>query len=41
MPAAARLGDTSNHGGTLTGPGVSTVLIGGTPASVVATCTRA
>ena len=34
MPAAARLGDTSNHGGTLTGPGVSTVLIGGMPASV-------
>jgi uncharacterized Zn-binding protein involved in type VI secretion len=35
MPAAARLADTSNHGGTLTGPGVSTVLIGGMPASVV------
>jgi len=35
MPAAARMGDTSNHGGTLTGPGVSTVLIGGMPASVV------
>ncbi|OUC15957.1 MAG: PaaR repeat-containing protein [Alkalinema sp. CACIAM 70d] len=34
MPAAARVGDTSNHGGTLTGPGVSTVLIGGKPAAV-------
>lgn len=27
MPPAARVGDTSNHGGTITGPGVSTVLI--------------
>jgi uncharacterized Zn-binding protein involved in type VI secretion len=35
MPAAARVGDTSTHGGTITGPGVSTVLIGGMPASVV------
>ena len=34
MPAAARLGDVSTHGGTLTGPGVPTVLVGGTPASV-------
>ncbi|HZR71221.1 MAG TPA: PAAR domain-containing protein [Burkholderiales bacterium] len=34
MPAAARLGDTSTHGGALTGPGVPTVLIGGMPASV-------
>lgn len=34
MPAAARFGDTSNHGGTLTGPGVPTVMIGGMPASV-------
>jgi len=34
MPAAARVGDTSNHGGTLTGPGAATVLIGGMPASV-------
>jgi uncharacterized Zn-binding protein involved in type VI secretion len=34
MPPAARTGDTSNHGGTLTGPGVATVLIGGKPASV-------
>jgi len=34
MPAAARFGDTSNHGGTLTGPGVPTVLIAGLPASV-------
>jgi uncharacterized Zn-binding protein involved in type VI secretion len=35
MPPAARVGDTSNHGGTLTGPGVSTVLISGKPAAVV------
>lgn len=34
MPAAARVGDTSNHGGTITGPGVATVLIGGQPAAV-------
>ncbi len=35
MPAAVRLGDTTNHGGTVTGPGVATVLIGGMPAAVV------
>ncbi|MFH1373535.1 MAG: PAAR domain-containing protein [bacterium] len=35
MPSAARLGDTTNHGGTITGPGVSTVLISGKPAAVV------
>lgn len=34
MPPAARTGDTSNHGGTVTGPGVATVLIGGRPAAV-------
>ncbi len=34
MPAAARMGDTTNHGGTITGPGVSTVMIGGKPAAV-------
>jgi uncharacterized Zn-binding protein involved in type VI secretion len=34
MPPAARVGDTSNHGGTLTGPGVATVMIGGMPAAV-------
>lgn len=34
MPAAARVGDTSNHGGTITGPGVANVLIGGKPAAV-------
>ena len=33
MPPAARAGDTSNHGGTVTGPGVVTVLIGGKPAA--------
>ncbi|HRI29483.1 MAG TPA: PAAR domain-containing protein [Chitinophagales bacterium] len=35
MPAAARAGDTSTHGGTITGPGIATVLIGGMPAAVV------
>lgn len=34
MPAAARIGDISNHGGTITGPGVATVLIAGMPAAV-------
>ncbi|MFO1433885.1 MAG: PAAR domain-containing protein [Candidatus Competibacteraceae bacterium] len=34
MPPAARIGDISNHGGTITGPGVSTVMIGGKPAAV-------
>jgi uncharacterized Zn-binding protein involved in type VI secretion len=35
MPAAARVGDVTNHGGTITGPGAATVLIGGMPAAVV------
>ena len=34
MPAAARVGDVSNHGGTIVGPGVATVLIGGMPTAV-------
>lgn len=34
MPAAARVGDTSTHGGTIVGPGVATVMIGGMPAAV-------
>ena len=34
MPAAVRVTDTSNHGGTVIGPGVPTVLIGGMPAAV-------
>jgi len=34
MPAAARFGDLSTHGGTITGPGMATVLIGGMPAAV-------
>lgn len=34
MPAAVRVGDVSNHGGTIAGPGVPTVLIGGKPAAV-------
>jgi uncharacterized Zn-binding protein involved in type VI secretion len=35
MPAAARVGDVTNHGGTIVGPGASTVMIGGKPAAVV------
>ncbi len=34
MSAAARVGDITQHGGTITGPGVSNVLIGGMPAAV-------
>jgi uncharacterized Zn-binding protein involved in type VI secretion len=34
MPAAARVGDVTNHGGTIVGPGVPNVLIGGMPAAV-------
>jgi len=34
MSAAARVGDLSNHGGSITGPGVATVTIGGQPAAV-------
>jgi len=34
MPPAARVGDTTVHGGTILGPGASTVLIGGMPAAV-------
>lgn len=35
MPAAARVGDTTTHGGTIVGPGAATVLIGGMPAAVL------
>ena len=35
MPPAARVGDTTAHGGTVMGPGVSNVMIGGMPAAVV------
>lgn len=34
MPPAARAGDVSVHGGTIVGPGIPTVLIGGMPAAV-------
>ncbi len=34
MPPAARVTDLSTHGGTIVGPGVPTVLIGGMPAAV-------
>lgn len=35
MPAAARVGDTTNHGGTIVGPGSPTILIGGKPAALM------
>jgi uncharacterized Zn-binding protein involved in type VI secretion len=35
MPGAARVGDTTAHGGTVVGPGVATVLVAGMPAAVV------
>jgi uncharacterized Zn-binding protein involved in type VI secretion len=35
MPPAARIGDPTGHPGTVTGPGVPTVLLGGGPAAVV------
>ena len=34
MPPAARVTDTTTHGGTIVGPGAATVLIGGMPAAV-------
>ena len=34
MPAAARILDKTGHPGTITGPGVATVLVGGSPAAV-------
>lgn len=34
MGTAARVGDTTNHGGTVTGPGSLDVLVGGMPAAV-------
>ncbi|WP_437682262.1 PAAR domain-containing protein [Sorangium sp. So ce131] len=34
MPPAVRVGDVSTHGGTVTGPGVSTVLFKEMPAAV-------
>lgn len=35
MPMAARMGDTTMHGGTIVGPCVPNVLIGGKPAAVL------
>lgn len=35
MPAAARVGDLTSHPGSIAGPGVFNVLIGGRPAAVV------
>ena len=35
MPRAARVTDTTTHGGTIIGPGDPTVLISGMPASVM------
>jgi uncharacterized Zn-binding protein involved in type VI secretion len=34
MPAALRITDSTNHGGTVIGPGEPTVVIGGKPAAV-------
>jgi uncharacterized Zn-binding protein involved in type VI secretion len=34
MAAAARVSDTTTHGGTIVGPGCATVMIGGMPAAV-------
>ncbi len=34
MPSAVRVTDLTLHGGTIMGPGVPTVLIGGLPAAV-------
>ena len=35
MPPAAKVGDVTNHGGTIAGPGEPTVLLAGMPAAVV------
>jgi uncharacterized Zn-binding protein involved in type VI secretion len=35
MPPAARIGDPTGHPGTISGPGVSTVLLAAQPAAVV------
>jgi uncharacterized Zn-binding protein involved in type VI secretion len=35
MASVVRVGDTTNHGGTVTGPGEATVLVGGMPAAVL------
>ena len=35
MPAAARVGDFTTHGGTIVGPGEATVRFGGSSAAVV------
>jgi len=35
MPQAARVGDSTAHGGSIIGPGISNVMIGGMPAAVV------
>jgi uncharacterized Zn-binding protein involved in type VI secretion len=35
MPPAARVGDPTGHPGTVAGPGVPNVLVGGMPAAVV------
>ena len=35
MPPAARVTDPTSHPGTIAGPGIPTVLIGGMPAAVV------
>jgi len=37
MPPAARVGDPAAHPGTIAGPGVPTVLLGGMPAATMGT----
>ena len=39
MPFAARITDPTSHGGTVVGPGVPTVLVGGAPAAVLGDAT--
>lgn len=35
MPSAAKVGDTTTHGGTIVGPGATTVLLENMPAAVM------
>jgi len=38
MPAAVRIGDLTNHGGTIMGPGSPTVTMSSLPAAVAGDC---
>jgi len=35
MASIVRVGDSTNHGGTVVGPGVATVLVGGMPVATM------